>query len=233
MKTIFLKLSLITIIGVLASCKNEVKNPCCSKLEETKKLNKDLLKVNKEVEDKYLQTQNNYQVKSVNNDPINQIVENISTSRQASYSRYMLSNDLSENNFKTDLNQVNIAIPITDENLKIVDYFPISTDSTNAMVIILSGIQGRSTLDNNPKWLIKSTLKIDKIGLDKNNLLRDGKIKVFVLHENDPNDISIKKFLYMKCVKNYGYSEGVCYFINKIDAEPLEDEGSILNGGKR
>ncbi len=231
MKTIFLKLSLVAIMGILISCKNEVKNPCCDELEETKKINEDLLKTNKELEDKYLQVQEqiNYRTKSINNASKTQVIEDIPANRQANYSRYRLRKDLSENNFKTDLNEINIAIPITNENLRIVDYFHISTESTNAMVIILDGNQGGRTDPNNPRWLLKETLNIDKIGLDKNNLLRDGKIKVFILHENDPSDIIIKICSYRECVKNSGYSkEGLCNaFV------PLEDEGSIINGGRR
>ncbi len=128
----------------------------------------------------------------------------------------------------SDTDEIDIIIPITDNQLRIVNAVNISGNEINALLIILKGNGGIKTPTGAATHLIKNKFKISKLGL-KPNL---SKLMVIVMHDanfNGAHVVSYQRIINNPCTTY----EDIKAYINsqewKIDkSRPGEDGGDII-----
>lgn len=156
-------------------------------------------------------------------------------SRNISHKRYQLK-DTVANRFNVKENTIYVKIPVTEEKLNIKKVVDVSSDSLNAIVIVLDGNDGEETEDLPIIGFKVCKLKINKIkGLDKELLKKHGKLKVFVFHDDKFDKDKLKKEFENCIKKSTKYDESKCTLSRSmIDQNPglapREQEGDIIPG---
>jgi hypothetical protein len=160
------------------------------------------------------------------------------------YTKHLLKDN--ENSFKVDTDRIHVEIPISSKNLKIIEVFNVSDYSKerkyNAIVIVLSDNTG-SRSGKDVSHTIVSDLLISKIvGLNKDYLKQEGKLKVYIINDDSIGDK--EKNVFKECAKqekNYK-SHMECNLVSsqlyekdddlKLDdvRKPSEQEGDIIPG---
>lgn len=228
MKTRLTKLGSLIILTVLIGCNNKTDN-----IESIEKLKQKLddanLKVEKlnemVLESKYLDSLT-YPI------PENgKIAEKIVTEKEIEKSFLDISRYEVFGDFSVSEDRLTVFIPVTDASLKIKDYRNISTSKINAILIRISNNSNSVTNSKPIVKVIKKEFNISALNLNKANLLRDKKIKVIVLNENN-TDLSAQTAFYIECLKNQNdYTKGSCRLPKSKFIKPNEDGGDIIIGG--
>jgi hypothetical protein len=117
---------------------------------------------------------------------------------------------------------LDIIVPVTENKLRIVNYINVSTEKTNAILLVLDGNNGKGTNVSPITSVIKKKIKLKKIGLSSNL----EQLFVFVLHDNDVNNRHIIE--YINCLTNNPeYTrDNECLKLDKLI--PLERGGDIV-----
>lgn len=217
-------LLIFTVFSCNQSLKKELTDGTCEvELEKTK----EKLKTVKDSLD-FILTSHNFlfpKPDDINNQqsiPINEFPDPTSVNK-----RYGVKGVIDLKNDKID-----VFVPVTENKLKIINYVNISTNNTNAILIILDGNNGNRTNGNIITKVIKKQFKISKMGLNDSLLKAHKKIKIFILHDDNFNIGHV--IGYKKCITiNPGYDKNQmdkCLMVNwKIGIlRPDEDGGDII-----
>lgn len=222
----------------------------------------DLLKKNKEklhkIEEKLLNSQKQLseykKIEKIQNilnglipkyAPIQKVIELTPSRRAGNYNRFCLS-DPSFNNFKTSNNIINVEIPITVKELKIIDVINVSSSRVNAILILLDGHSGQETPETPVQSFIEAKIEINKInGLNEKRLNKHKKLKVIILHDDEYyKKHHIYNLFFKICTLFQGYGQIGCidqtcdlrnHFPEFSDSEyekfkPKEEGGGVITG---
>ena len=155
----------------------------------------------------------------------NELFPNPDDYGEQNYSKYEGDKNTNGGLFKVkgrlDFNNKTIIanIPVGGEKMKIKKYVNLSTDTINAILVVLKGNNGKSTrnlpITKNLDWKIK----ISSTGLNEEKLRKHGKLMIYVLHDDDFHSGHVLTL--MKCVNDLtSYNDDSCFEI--VFPEPVD-----------
>lgn len=124
----------------------------------------------------------------------------------------------------TNIDLIDIIIPVTDEDIRIVNCINMSHKDINAILVVLSKENALPTDGHSITRIIKNQFKITELGL-MNRLIKENKLLVIVLYDNNFTGTHVVK--YHRIIDHHNSYEDIRDEIN-ISIRPNEDGGDII-----